>query len=341
MDAKLFGAKKNQPPKPPERSCSFKDVDNLNQPSPAQPPPASSSSSGRPSSRLVHKEESELQKVLSNLKKVSGSEASKAHKNISQLDWCSYNKHNTNLGVESEGKKEEEKRSQSVNDLDEKKGGEECVSSTSSSCCSSSSTEAKRANIAHLKKTIEYASFNIKPSQYKQTGVFLPLNNSGEAASGANACLIMLRYVKEDLEIFVQKLRNVKKSGADRAEWSLFVQFKEQFCAKTNLELNNLNSWSNEQNYDLLLKLRQALIKVKAFEQSDSQNGQPNALDLSALSKLLNDFMHNLDKLTQLVTQQATTPAPLCLNVYSFTVQYYDLISIFEIKKKKDLSKIY
>lgn len=287
-----FQAKKNQPPKPPERSCSFKDVDNLNQSFQNVEKRFNSTtttpqiSDARPKSRLIKTsdtEKSELQKVFNNLKKVN-----------------------------RDDKKDEEKRSQSVNDLDEKKED----SSSSSSCCSTSSNEMKTNNFDrllihrksdNLKKSIEYASFNIKPSQYKQTGIFLPLNNSNQSING-NGFLIILRYIKEDLEIFVQKLRNIKKIVSDNDEWKSFLEFKEKFCSKTNADLNNLNSLSNEQNYDLFLKLRQILIKVKSFQKcqrnDSSQNTDSNSLDLNGLSKLLNDFMHNLDKLTQSITQQ-------------------------------------
>ena len=283
-----FQAKKNPPPKPPERSCSFKDVENLNQSLQTVDkfhPTTTQISKIRPKSRLIQKtdsEKSELQKVFCNLKKINREE-----------------------------NKDEEKRSQSVNDLDEKK--EDC--SSSSSCCSNSSSETKankfdrlsmQRKSENLKKSIEYASFNIKPSHYKQTGIFMPLNNSNQSVNGL---LLVLRYIKEDLEIFVQKLRNIKKYISDHEEWKSFLDYKENFCSKTNIELNNLNSFSNEKNYDFFLKLRQILIKIKSFQRIEridfQDNTESDALNLNALSKLLNDFMQNLDNLTQLVTQQA------------------------------------
>ncbi|CAF0765416.1 unnamed protein product [Brachionus calyciflorus] len=290
--------KKSQPPKPPERSCSFKDVDNLNQSVQCDKRQRSltttmnTQSTTRPKSRLIQQKiepepESELQKVFGNLKKVSRGD---------------------------ESKKDDEKRSQSVNDLDENKKEE---FSSSSSCCSNSSNErhfernTTNRKSENCKKSLDYASFNIKPSQYKQTGVFLPLNNnnnSSQSVKSSNNFLISLRMIKDDLELFIQKLRNFKKSNLVSDEDKVnFGNFKEAFCTKINVELNNLtNGLSNEENYDLFLKLKQLLIKIKSFSISRliETSSEQNSLDFNNLSKLLNDFMQNLDKLTHLLTTQ-------------------------------------
>jgi hypothetical protein len=66
--------------------------------------------------------------------------------------------------------------------------------------------------------TVEYASFNIKPSQYKQTGIFLPINNeiadnNGSHHKDMQTTKINCKALKDELEILIQSLRNIQKSN--------------------------------------------------------------------------------------------------------------------------------
>ena len=133
-------------------------------------------------------------------------------------------------------------------------------SSTSTSNLLRASFHQPSSNVASSAKsngnsTVEYASFNIKPSQYKQTGIFMPINNnatgtnssdgksqaasnppsqtpsSASSSSSSSTTTVAaaatatisksfistrqqlnaVRLVKEDVELFVQRLRNVHK----------------------------------------------------------------------------------------------------------------------------------
>jgi len=197
--------------------------------------------------------------------------------------------------------------------------------------------------------TVEYASYKIKPSQYKQTGIFLPINNNTTSINNGisntnlnikkqSSALIskkqvnMIRLIKEDLEILIQKLRNLQKNR----HWSFtslvdtntsvslatnMKQFKslvDDFNEKIGQQINLLILMSNDDNAQEIqehhLQLRQlhSIIKQNcsilnsgnelnsdiegcSVNNTEKQNSQD--VQLSNLSKSLNDFMQHLDKL--------------------------------------------
>jgi hypothetical protein len=190
--------------------------------------------------------------------------------------------------------------------------------------------------------SIEYASFNIKPSQYKQTGIFLPVNNlNDQKLSLFKKELSVLKLIKDDLELIVQKVRNLQKERINMAKlgsgnfntanFELLVKTLYEFYDKTSQEMSLLNSnltTTSESIDQFKSKLKQLLTQVKSncvlnvagdtssnFEMIDDDEANshaPNGLSwkeldsgLSALSKTFNEFMQHLDKLNCLYTQQA------------------------------------
>lgn len=224
----------------------------------------------------------------------------------------------------------------------------------------------KPVNGTSTESTVEYASFNIKPSQYKQTGIFLPINNNSPSlTNGSNVNLSnkkqngllnakkqanLIRLIKEDLEILIQRLRNLQKNR----HWSftslvdtntptslispmtsmeqfksLAEDFNEKIGQQLNLitsmsidgESNNINNAHEIQEYHMQLRQLHNVIKQNCSSlksgtdqltnnsnvrclannnEIDTSNSQD--VDLSNLSKSLNEFMQNLDKLNGIYT---------------------------------------
>ena len=149
--------------------------------------------------------------------------------------------------------------------------------------------------------SIEYASFNIKPSQYKQTGIFLPINNSTTSAKVstntqgpgpiyAKNQSNSVRYLKEDLELLIQQLRNVQKQELkSNNHLGQFCKSIDQFIDKAFSQLLGSNS-SVESDAELQLRQLQSVIK----SQSQALNEHS---DLTELSKAFNEYMQVLDRL--------------------------------------------
>ena len=224
----------------------------------------------------------------------------------------------------------------------------------------------KPANETSAESTVEYASFNIKPSQYKQTGIFLPINNNNPSlTNGSNANLSnkkqnsllnakkqanLIRLIKEDLEILIQRLRNLQKNR----HWSftslvdtntpvslispmtsmeqfksLAEDFNEKIGQQLNLitsmsidgESNNNNNAHEIQEYHTQLRQLHNIIKQNCSSlksgtdllanntdvrclanNNDIDTSNSQDVHLSNLSKSLNEFMQNLDKLNGIYT---------------------------------------
>jgi hypothetical protein len=224
----------------------------------------------------------------------------------------------------------------------------------------------KPTNGTSAESTVEYASFNIKPSQYKQTGIFLPINNNSPSLiNGSNANLSnkkqnsllnakkqanLIRLIKEDLEILIQRLRNLQKNR----HWSftslvdtntstslispmtsmeqfksLAEDFNEKIGQQLNLitsmfidgESNNSNNVHEIQEYHMQLRQLHNVIKQHCSSLKISTDPLTNNTDvrclpnnneidtsnsqdvhLSNLSRSLNEFMQNLDKLNGIYT---------------------------------------
>lgn len=186
--------------------------------------------------------------------------------------------------------------------------------------------------------TIEYASFNIKPSQYKQTGIFLPINNNnnnnsapssnGQKPIGFTANnkqqVNLIRQIKEDLELLIQKLRYLQKNRASSpltpnmigstVSLEQFLSLAEDFNEKCTQQLNLIGLLSNEstnpnsmgiQEYQSQLRQLQSSIKqtCAGIQRIDGNSESSSVQDasLSQLSKFLNEFMQCLDKLNSLI----------------------------------------
>ena len=186
--------------------------------------------------------------------------------------------------------------------------------------------------------TIEYASFNIKPSQYKQTGIFLPINNnnnnnSAQSSNGQKPIGFtannkqqanLIRQIKEDLELLIQKLRYLQKNRASSpltpnmigstVSLEQFLSLAEDFNEKCTQQLNLIGLLSNEstnsnsmgiQEYQSQLRQLQSSIKqtCAGIQRIDGNSESSSVQDasLSQLSKFLNEFMQCLDRLNNLI----------------------------------------
>ena len=189
--------------------------------------------------------------------------------------------------------------------------------------------------------SIEYASFNIKPSQYKQTGIFLPVNNLNDQKLGLfKKELSMLKIIKDELELLVQKLRNIQKErnnitkiitnsammSSNVTNFDQFVKSINEFHSRAYQEINILDSF-NDTISQLKTRLRQLLTTIKSncvinghvehiemidddiMEKVVTKNGNMDwkqlEANLTALSKTFNEFTQILDKLNCIYTQQS------------------------------------
>ena len=193
---------------------------------------------------------------------------------------------------------------------------------------------------AEPQNTVEYASFNIKPSQYKQTGIFLPINNNTATTTttttnttngGAKKSVLLsthskkqlnlIRQIKDDLEVLIQRLRNVQKNrhwsftslvdsspslaASSVSSMEQFKKLADEFNEKISQQLTLIGDTdsSSQESHEYHVQLRQlhAVIKqnCSGLSQNNEESGECLSQDslLSNLSKSLNDFMQNLDKL--------------------------------------------
>ncbi len=170
----------------------------------------------------------------------------------------------------------------------------------------------------------------------------MPVNNlNDQKLSLFKKELSVLKLVKDDLELLVQKVRNLQKErinmtkrcsvNFNAANLELFVKTLGEFYDMTWSEMSLLNSnttTTSESIDQFKSKLKQLLTQIKSncvlnaaddtssnFEMIDGDEANshaPNGLSwkeldggLSALSKTFNEFMQHLDKLNCLYTQQA------------------------------------
>ena len=146
--------------------------------------------------------------------------------------------------------------------------------------------------------TVEYASFNIKPSQYKQTGIFLPINNSTPKS--------LVHLIKEELELIIQALRNVQKQRAQSPPLEQFVRSLDDFVDKYQPQLGALiPAATNELAESQQARFRSLSGAIKTAAAATLNNSDDLESALSHLSRLLNEFMQNLDKLNSFYIQQS------------------------------------
>lgn len=197
-------------------------------------------------------------------------------------------------------------------------------SSNSNSSTSASSNSSTSSN----NSSIEYASFNIKPSQYKQTGIFLPINNNkssqtnGTSTSNTTSTskkhITTVRYLKEDLELLVQRLRNLQKQRQNSSNslahnLEQFVKSVEEFNDKASQQIGLISVIQNTSTSDLTLNSQETQFQLRQLQSGIKQTCahlvankqladlqvESSKLDasLSQLSKTFNEFMHILDRL--------------------------------------------
>lgn len=176
---------------------------------------------------------------------------------------------------------------------------------------------------------IEYASYRIKPSHYKQTGIFTPINNkkSQLVKSEYSSIIKDIRFYKEDLELLIQKLRNIQKQKTNNSvAIKQFLSSVEIFNEKINSLINlspesivfDINS--SVSSVDQQIKLNQitrSINQLKDYQKEITQfceqinfSYSTNNLTtqqhvneelsvtqlLDTLNKKFNEFMHVLDK---------------------------------------------
>lgn len=155
-----------------------------------------------------------------------------------------------------------------------------------------------------VQSTVEYASFNIKPSQYKQTGIFLPINNSSPKG--------LVHLVKEDLELIIQTLRNIQKQRSN-ASLEQFTKSLDDFVDKFQPQLlapGDADCQAKLRSLSGAVKAASASVKEAAAVvavSSSSSNVESASLEgaFAHLSRLLNEFIQNLDKLNSFYIQQS------------------------------------
>ena len=116
-----------------------------------------------------------------------------------------------------------------------------------------------------MTSNIEYASYSIKPSQYKQIGEFIPLNHlnnkpladitttlgtlkSNKRVTASNNkhltqfnFMKQFRYFKDDLELLIQRFRNLQKHKySSLNDLKQFINAIEDFNLKL-ITLTNMN----------------------------------------------------------------------------------------------------
>lgn len=202
---------------------------------------------------------------------------------------------------------------------------------------STGTNKPKTTTTTTANASIEYACFNIKPSQYKQTGIFLPINNSSASSFSKSFSLKqqlnIIHLLKEDLELLIQSLRNLhKQRDAETVAGGSLPRLKDRdltldgFYKKTNefidkyeTQLNTISlielslSATTDSAKEFQSKLRQLSISIKSILnslQSTSMNDSPASnvdsmeANFGKLSKQLNEFKQNLDKFNSLLIQQ-------------------------------------
>lgn len=244
----------------------------------------------------------EFQRVFGHLRKVPKPDENQATKSQSVSDLDNPNPQtNTNAQMSKSH----------IQTNNEDSSSSSSSSSSSCSCSSKKSSNFERNPRASFKtnSSIEYASFNIKPSQYKQTGIFLPINNTSTSTpAGTNHLkeINLIRFIKEDLELLIQKLRNLQKLKNFENNFEKFLKSSNDFVDKSSLELSSFSSIESKlsadlltQNQELVQKLKLLLSSVKSslasLEKVTSEEEKEQVL--AQLSKLLTEFMLNLDKL--------------------------------------------
>ena len=119
-----------------------------------------------------------------------------------------------------------------------------------------------------------------------------------------------VRYLKEDLELLIQRLRNLQKQrqNGNSSNLEQFIKLVEEFNDKTtqqivSINVINTNETVNGQDTQLQLRQLQSFMKQNCSQLSnfnkiiDSNGTKLLDLNLSQLSKFFNEFMHILDRL--------------------------------------------
>lgn len=184
--------------------------------------------------------------------------------------------------------------------------------------------------------SIEYASFNIKPSQYKQTGIFLPVNNlNGPVDVMYKKELSVLKLIKDDLELLVQKVRNIQKeksqNGGTKSVMDQFVKSVSEFHERTLTQMTLLSAPSDSHEISIeqfKMRMKQLLASIKSSQilskktcdggkeialyeevnagsKSTEDASNSNSQGFTQMSKSFNELMQVLDKMSCVYTQQA------------------------------------
>ncbi len=150
----------------------------------------------------------------------------------------------------------------------------------------------RKASQNPANSSIEYATFNIKPSQYKQTGVFLPINNNSHSTyANHNA----VRLLKDELELLVQQLRNAQRAppivGDAQPQPQPLRRALDQFVEKAAAAAAASAEWEP-------LRLAQLHAQLRGHAaQLAGGGGEIGAQLAAALSSTCNEYMQLLDKL--------------------------------------------
>jgi hypothetical protein len=343
-----------QPPKPPERSCSFKDSENLQQQCQQQNnetnnllvkslnnkfntiqkqqkeilqiQPIILQDNFQTTAIILNEQQqqpplqivtpSEFQRVFSNLKKVNKT-----------VDNNNGESNETNLDRKVSVKKVFPKTQFSTTTNGEKTDFVEIIDNQSElkrNCVDRQSSRSYDSSKMLNNSNIEYASYSIKPSQYKQIGEFIPLSQLNKpnneiisttlgtlkslnkqrgniiSATATNQqkqlsqfnFMKQFRYFKEDLELLIQRFRNLQKNKySPLNDLKQFINAIENFNEKLILLTNDEISDGGGGGVDIIPKLKEYQEKINYLIEQLSLNS------IQFDTQLLDSYMDQLYKI--------------------------------------------
>lgn len=148
----------------------------------------------------------------------------------------------------------------------------------------------------------------------------MPINNSPQLASdkpGTQNIHAMqqpngIRYLKEDLELLIQQLRNLQKQrtaacSQSNTNFETFIKSIEKFSEKSSKKMNSIIIDTNGQESELQMRQLQSLIKNQSGMLGEGTNKTDYDTILSQISKSFNEYMQVLDKLNLSYNQSSNT----------------------------------
>ncbi len=120
--------------------------------------------------------------------------------------------------------------------------------------------------------------------------------------------LATVRYLKEDLELLIQRLRNLQKQRQQTSVSNLeqFLKLVDEFNDKSSQQINLITILNSNEtvlllNQEVQLQLRQLQSSIKQIclqlNKNNTDSSKQLDIHLGQLSKSFNEFMHILDRI--------------------------------------------